>query len=91
MLEDKHDALVKMANEKEVLSSTNRLLDERSQFVFFQKDEIIRELENKIEKERIQYHEAFSTKDKEIKSKELNFNQKIEEFKVCSRLLMIFS
>jgi hypothetical protein len=91
MLEDKHDALVKMANEKEVLSSTNRLLDERSQFVFFQKDEIIRELENKIEKERIQYHEAFSTKDKEIKSKELNFNQKIEEFKVFSRLLIIFS
>jgi hypothetical protein len=91
MLEDKHDALVKMANEKEVLSSTNRLLDGGAQFVFFQKDKIIRELENKIEKERIQYHEAFSTNDKEIKSKELSFNQKIEEFKVCSRLLMIFS
>jgi hypothetical protein len=40
-----------MANEKEVLSSTNRQLDERAQIVFFQKDEIIREFENKIEKE----------------------------------------
>ena len=85
MLEDKDDALVKMAIEKEELSTTNRLLEERAQFVIFQKDEIIRELENKIENQRMQFHEALSAKEQEIKSTELNFNKKIEDIKVCSR------
>ena len=85
MLEDKDDALVKMAIEKEDLSTTNRLLEERAQFVIFQKDEIIRELENKIENQRMQFHEALSVKEQEIKSTELNFNKKIEDIKVCSR------